>query len=95
MAAARAAMTPEQRTLISTRTREAMASPEVRRRISEATKRGMAARAAWAPELAALRAAWRSAGPDARQRFLDELLIAPLCSAHLCAGSSNQGRAEA
>lgn len=61
--------------LISTRTREAMASPEVRRRISEATKRGMAARAAWAPELRGLRAAWLSAGPAARRRFLDGILV--------------------
>ncbi|PPC98687.1 MAG: hypothetical protein CTY36_10645 [Methylocystis sp.] len=87
-------MTPEQRALISMRTREAMAPSEVRQRISEATKRGMAARAAWGPELQALRAAWRSAGPDARRRFLDELLVEPLRTAHLCLVSSNKRRAE-
>ncbi|ULO25118.1 hypothetical protein [Methylocystis sp. SB2] len=86
-------MSPEQRQLISIATRERMAAPEVRRKISEATKRGIAARAEWAPELVALRAAWLSAGPDARRRFLDELLE-PLHCAHLCAVSSNQGRAE-
>jgi hypothetical protein len=83
IAAARAAMTPDTRARISIATRERMAAPEVRRKISEATKRGIAARAAWAPELRALREAWRSAGPDARRHFLDEILVEPLRSAHL------------
>jgi hypothetical protein len=75
MAAARATITPEHRALISTRTREAMASPEVRRRISEATKRGMAARAASErAQLYALRDAWKAADPRARRRFVQELL---------------------
>lgn len=83
-------MTPEQRAIISTRTREAMAPLEVRRRISEATKRGIAARAEWAPELIALRSAWRGASPEARERFLDELLQ-PLRRAHLtCAEISEK-----
>ncbi len=64
------------RQLISARTKAAMARPEVRRRISERTKLGMAARATWGPELAALRCAWAGARPAARKRFLDEILEA-------------------
>lgn len=65
--------------LISARTKAAMASPEVRKRISERTKLGMAARAQWAPELHALEKAWREAGPTARRRFLDGIFEALCC----------------
>jgi hypothetical protein len=67
-------MSAERRQIISARTKAAMASPEVRKRISEGTKLGMAARSQWAPEFHALEKAWRDAGPVARQRFLERLL---------------------
>lgn len=62
------------RELISRRTREAMADPDVRKRISEATKSAMRERAKWFPELCALQSAWRAAGPEARRRFLEEII---------------------
>lgn len=58
---------------IGRRTREAMADPAIRARISEATKAGMRRRADWFPGLCALEAAWRSAPPEARRRFLSEI----------------------
>lgn len=71
-------MSAERRQLISKRTRAAMAAPEVRKKISDGTKLGMAARKEWAPELHAIKTAWRDAGPIARRRFLDEIFAA-LC----------------
>lgn len=71
-------MSDARRQLISLRTKAAMASPEVRKKISERTKLGMAARATWEPELSALRSAWTDARPSVRKRFLDEIFEA-LC----------------
>jgi hypothetical protein len=68
------------RALISERTREAMAAPEVRQRISGRTKAGMAAASGSAAERAALRLAWRTARPSVRRAFLEQL-FGPLCSA--------------
>jgi hypothetical protein len=68
------------RALISERTQQAMAAPEVRQRISERTKAGMAAASGSAAERAALRLAWRTARPSVRRAFLEELL-GPVCSA--------------
>jgi hypothetical protein len=67
------------RALISERTRQAMAAPEVRQRVSERTKAGMARASGMAAERAALALAWRTARPAVRRLFLQELL-APLCS---------------
>jgi hypothetical protein len=70
---------PEARGRIAETTRAAMASPAVRRKISEGTKLGMKAiRTAVLPELASLREAWRDARPSARRAFLNEVL-APMC----------------
>ena len=71
-------MSDMRRQLISARTKAAMAAPEVRKRISERTKLGMAAKARWAPEFRELDKAWRAAGPIARHKFLDRL-IGGLC----------------
>jgi hypothetical protein len=62
------------RARIAEGTRAAMASPEVRRRISERTREGMlAASELQHSELHGLRTAWRAARPVARQRWLAEL----------------------
>jgi hypothetical protein len=68
------------RALISARTRQAMAAPAVRQRISERTKAGMAAVSGSASERAALAFAWRLARPSVRRAFV-EGLFTPLCSA--------------
>ena len=63
---------------ISAATRAAMAAPAVRQKISEGTKRGMAANAMEAlPELAGLRVAWSAARSSVRRAFIGEVL-APL-----------------
>jgi len=51
-----------------------LAAPEMRRKISERTREGIAQRAKWSGELAALHIVWRAACPEARRRFLDEIL---------------------
>ncbi|RNJ50290.1 hypothetical protein D1O30_12465 [Methylocystis hirsuta] len=71
-------MSDERRQLISKRTRAAMATPEVRKKVSDRTKVGIAARKEWSCELAALRVVWRAACPEARRRFIDEIFEA-LC----------------
>jgi hypothetical protein len=69
---------PEARRHIAKTTRDAMASPAVRQKISVATKLGMAARVAEElPELTGLRTAWRGARSSVRRRFIEEVL-APL-----------------
>jgi hypothetical protein len=70
---------PTARRRIAERTREAMASPAVHRKISEGTKLGMKARTAVMPELTRLREAWREARPGARRAFLNEVLAPLLC----------------
>jgi hypothetical protein len=78
------------RALISERTRQAMAAPEVRQRVSERTKAGMARASRMAAERAALGLAWRTARPAVRRSFLEEL-FAPLCSASPAATGSDDG----
>jgi hypothetical protein len=62
---------PEARQRIADATRAAMASPAVRRKISERTKVGMGV---LLPEIARLRDAWRGARPGARRAFICEVL---------------------
>ncbi|KJC52548.1 hypothetical protein UB31_09670 [Bradyrhizobium sp. LTSP849] len=56
---------------MSERVREALADPEVRKRISEGTKAGMAARAERLE--ADLDAIWESCSRTIKDRFLDRL----------------------
>jgi hypothetical protein len=66
--------TPEQRRALSQKVRATMADPEVRKRISDRTNEGMLAASDLAPELTALRDAWRVARPAVRKRFLAEVM---------------------
>jgi hypothetical protein len=70
--------TPEMRAALSAKMRVVMNSPDVKRRVSDGTKKGMEAIAADLPEKRALLAAWRQAGPWARKQFLSEILD-PVC----------------
>jgi hypothetical protein len=68
----RSRMTDAQRAKISEDTKARMADPAVRQRIQD----GMRAASGEAIELQTLRAAWRTARPAARKRFLVELTSA-------------------
>jgi hypothetical protein len=69
---ARRPMSAEHRANMTAAVRAAMRRPEVRARVSAATK---AAKAALSEQGAReLRAAWRSASPDVRKRFLFGIL---------------------
>ena len=61
---------PAMRAVISAATKAGMADPAVRRRIKEGMKRAADER----DEIKLLRVAWRASSPDARRRFLAELL---------------------
>ncbi|ABA06365.1 hypothetical protein Nwi_3118 [Nitrobacter winogradskyi Nb-255] len=65
---------PAERARVSEETKIRMADPAVRQRIRD----GMARAAGVADALQPLRDAWRSAAPDVRKRFLEEL-FAPAC----------------
>jgi hypothetical protein len=54
-----------------------MDNPEVRERI----RIGMRAAAGELPEIQALDAAWSSARPTVRKRFLELIIVSPVCSA--------------
>jgi hypothetical protein len=62
------------RALISKRTKEAMARPEVRAKIQAGMVRAGAAYTASERELVALRSAWTGASQQARALFVAELL---------------------
>lgn len=63
-------MTPEQRAQRSARMKAAMASPEVRQRVSEGTRASMAPASGRVAELYLLKTAWAAARPGVRQEFL-------------------------
>lgn len=67
---------PARRAKISTATKERMADPAVRQRIKD----GMARASGEAAEIAALRAAWGSARPAVRLKFIADTFEAA-CSA--------------
>ena len=63
-------MSAEERRTVSELTRQRMADPVVRRRISECTRQGKAKADGSAAELHLLKAGWAAARPSARQEFL-------------------------
>jgi hypothetical protein len=82
------------RALISERTRQAMAAPEVRQRVSERTEAGMARASGMAAERAALALACLTARSAARRLFLEELL-APLSSGSDAVGEDHDSARQA
>jgi hypothetical protein len=74
-------MTPEARAALSAKMKVVMNDPEVRRRVSDATKEAMRNHAERMPDLRLLLDAWTRARPWAREQFLRRIILEPACRA--------------
>jgi hypothetical protein len=70
-----------ERVVIGQRTRERMASPAVREKISRRTREGLERSQQVAAQLAQLQAAWDGVPPIVRRKFLTQIL--PTCFENL------------